>query len=362
MNKKTIIKALKTLINKRTSIPILEYVCLSDNYISVTDLDTHLSIPYESGVNACVPIDQFLSAIDIMENPSFTVTETKDPQDKVITSVEISFNERKIKVTGESSMNFPKSPIENSDTPDFFHVGHIDSEELQYMEEALAFISDDPLRPALTGVYIGKDITSTDAHRLYWKALKNMNEEFIVRPKTIKTMLAFGGAWDVYCGINYYDNEKNNPIIKNKWGALINNQGVLIIFNPIDEKFPNYKAIIPNTQHTASLEIDPVILRKELSNALKFSDKDTSMGVFTLNGCAKLRSFDKEMGHEYEVVFPSDKVKHEGELSIAFNMKFLDDIASTIEKKKTMQFQFWTPTKCAIINGHYLLLPLILKD
>jgi DNA polymerase III sliding clamp (beta) subunit (PCNA family) len=365
MNKKNITNALKVVINKKTVLPILESVYLSGEHLQVTDLETYISIPYESGINACIPADVFMSALDIMSNPSFKTTEIKDEKGNITIPTEISSGSRTIKVTSDDPSNFPNSPFQFSDAPDFFHVGEIDATELEYLEEAMAFTSKDELRPAMTGVYIGKDVVGTDAHRLFWRPLKNMDEEFILSKKTIKAMLVFGGSWQVYCGINYRaceDNKQQEPEIERKWGAFLNEEGVLITFRPIEAKFPDYKAVIPDSTPAASLEIAPAILRKELSHALKFCNEGTKLGVFSLNGHAKLCSSDLDMQKEYEVTFEEKQVKYEGELAIGFNMKFLDEIASLLQKGETMEFKFWSSSKCAIINNRYLLMPVMITN
>jgi hypothetical protein len=49
MKKATLIKTIKATVLKNTVLPILETICLENDRLEMSDLETTVSIPFETG-------------------------------------------------------------------------------------------------------------------------------------------------------------------------------------------------------------------------------------------------------------------------------------------------------------------------
>lgn len=329
-------KVIKAVINKNSVLPILENVLIKDGKMSMTDLETYVQIPYE-GPECCFYAEHFISALNIMESPTIEV-------DKLY-NINIKENKRRIGVTGEDWSKFPAIPVKDEDLKS---IGSFNQEASGYLETALKFVSNDDLRPLLTGIHLGKEIAATDAHRLFWKAIKPLKKEFTMPAKTARILLAIGGEWKVFFdGANY--------------ACFINQDGVSVYFRCIEGIFPNYQVVIPEGEGNVVLSVDPKELRSEIKNAMQFANKATNQVTFSINGSVKIYSCDVEFGFEYsnEVVAQTPIKKQD--LQIGFNGKFLDQILSELDKGEKANIKLLASEKAAIINERFLLMPLMLN-
>lgn len=361
MDKKTIIDAINATINKKTKVPIAECVFLSNDRLIATDIEIFLSIPYESGINACIPAEKFIKAIKTMDEPVFNVSSKQDG-DKTTYMVCIAAHPRKVSLPSSNSADFPVIYNDLPEVPQFLEVGTLTAEELTYLERSLSFIADDKTRPGLRGVFLSTDVAATNLQQLYWQKLSNMKSELNIPKKVVKIMLTFGGGWKLSCATKYLKQIGTNPPeIDKRWATFENEEGVRISFIPIEEKFLDYKWILERAlseTHTASLEISPVILRKEIANAMEFISHSNNLGIFSLNGHLKLSTAIEEEDEDYTVEFEKKTFKATGTTQIALDLKLLDLIAAQLPSKEPMKFRFWGSNKQIIVNDCYLQLPL----
>ena len=401
---KMLTTAVKKTINSNTVVPILEDILFGPGYARVSDLETDVQIPYKlDGLGkstVCIPAKMFLETAEMLPNMKATV-------DKNF-GVEMQDGPRKAKLMGENPDNFP---LEKMYTEKTVTVGTLTEADLALLADAMSFVSDDDLRPAMTGVYFeapvsGKEsrIVSTDAHRLFWHGMEgSLKETFILPQKTAKILLAFGGGpWEVHKPA-----DKSGEYIRL---AFFREDGLKIAFRPIDAKFPDYRVVVPQGDGFVSLEADPEFMLKELKNAGKYANRSTNQVCIGMNGKLTFSSQDVDFSFEYNSVFDNgdggefkflkdfptrysldgkellhvtkvnkDKINYmwQGaefsveksklvelpkELTIAFNQKFLSEVIHKLPKGETVKFKFWTPTKATIINDYYLIMPLMMNQ
>jgi DNA polymerase-3 subunit beta len=378
MSSKQIIKLIKAAIDTKTVLPILENVYLQNDRLTVFDLRTYINVPYKSGITACVPHKTFISALEMMEQPNFSVEEKSvekivkcKPEVEIIFIVHITEGKRKTKETGDNPKDFPVLSFTNKDI-EFKEVGTWTSREISYLEAVLPFVSEDDLRPAMTGVYASKHIAATDGHRLSWKTIEPLKESFIIPADTAKIIIGLGDkTWKIFYG---RENYKEHVV-------FISEDGIMVGFCPIDGRFPDYQVVIPRDESLIEMTITANELRKEIKNALKFGNKNTNQVVFSLNGHAMISAQDIDFGKEYENELNAQYTFKQGnnhdEFVIAFNGKFLDDYLALIDKEAAIAkkdkeatpeqkegkvtFNLWKPTSGALINGEYLIMPLMLN-
>lgn len=347
MQTKNLVKTIKSVVKNNSVLPILENVYLNNDKVIFTDLETTVSIPYESGINAVIPANRFIDCIEMMKSPEFSITREN--------LVSISEGKRKVSLTSDMPDDFPKQHNLN-----YYHIGKILESELDYIETALKFVSKDELRPVMTGIFFSLDIAATDAHRLYFKPLTHqVGQPFTMPSKTAKTILTIGGEWDIF--YYSYKNESGDEWERIK---MVNGEGIEVVFIPIDARFPDYKVVIPEGKGDVSITVDPAEFISELKNAKKFSNKATNMVILSINGKMEIYSQDIDFGMEYKNEVSADITKHpEIDLfQIGFNANFLTDILNELPAKEKAKMKFWTPTKATIVNDNFLLMPLMVPN
>src|SRR6195952_213459 len=157
------------VINANTVLPILEdflFEIEKDKLTVVaTDLETvmkvHLAIEAKDAGKVCIPAKILMDSLkNIAEQPlTFNI-------DKNF-SVEITSDNGKYKVMGENPDNFPKEPAADQTTS--FEIPA--SVLATAINKSLFAVSNDDLRPAMTGVLLemsagGVQFVATDAPRL----------------------------------------------------------------------------------------------------------------------------------------------------------------------------------------------------
>lgn len=397
---KLLVTAVKKTINTNTVLPILDDIYFYPGFAQVSDLENFVTVPFdmpgvpETGI--CIPAKMFCEILEIVESPAVQV-------DKKF-GVAMEGSGRKVKVMGEDPDNYPLAH-KMGDSASI--VGKLTESDMALLETALCFISTDDLRPAMTGVFIeatagnpGSDkpgnIVATDAHRMYFHPLSGpITSSFIMPSKTAKILLALGGEWEIVMsadGLHAYFRRSD---------------GSMVTTRVIDARFPDYKAVLPEGAGLVKLVASPDFLLKELKNAIKFANRSTNQVTFGLNGKFTVASQDVDFSFEYqsevenksqvefwfhkkyprELLYKDEVVRikedlgpivklHDHEepvnrtdlkerdpyLNIAFNAKFLQEIIHKLPKDTAVEFKMWASTKCAIINEHFLVMPLMLNQ
>ncbi|HEU0063481.1 MAG TPA: DNA polymerase III subunit beta, partial [Flavisolibacter sp.] len=157
------------VINANTVLPILEDFLfeVEKNKLTVvaTDLETVLRIQMEiearDNGKVCIPAKILLDSLKNIPDQPLTFTIDKN------FGVEITSDNGKYKVMGENPDNFPKEPAADETTS--FTMSS--SALITAINKTIFAVSNDDLRPAMTGVYfeLNKDyiqFVATDAHRL----------------------------------------------------------------------------------------------------------------------------------------------------------------------------------------------------
>lgn len=346
--KKLLITAIKKTVCYNSVLPILEDVYFNGEQGIVTDLENSVVIPFKTGVNACVPAKRVIDILEMMAAPVWT-----GDKDFGVLATE---GTRKIKLAGDDPDNFIKVPLLDKAYP---VIGRFSGHDLAHLADAISFVSNDDLRPAMTGVLISDNIAATDAHRLFWKKMSNkVKVDFILPKKTVLILLAFGGAWEMTADWGPKDKYVNNVCFSRE-------DGVKVICRVIDARFPDYKVVIPTGEGVVTLLAAPDTLLKELKNAGKFANSSTKQVLFHLNGKLTISSQDVDFKQEY-----SNQVDAEfkwgavtkAEMEIAFNGNFLSEIINKLPMDAPVKMKLFGPTKAAIINESYLLMPLMLNS
>lgn len=352
------------VINANTVLPILEDFLFEIegkklNIVS-TDLETvmRVQMDIESKENGkiCIPARILMDSLKNIPDQPLTFNIDKN------FGVEITSDNGKYKVMGENPDNFPKEPAAGD--ANSFTINS--SALLNGVNKTLFAVSNDDLRPAMTGVYfeLQKDsaqFVSTDAHRLIKYKRKEVacprSDNFIVPKKPLsllKNLLP--------------DNDDELTISYNSNHLFVKHNATQLSCRLIDARFPDYKVVIPNNN-----PYKLTVSRSDFQSALRrisiFSNKSTNQVVLSINGSQlQLAAQDVDFSFEGNETMTC---QYDGEdLQIAFNAKFLIELLNASDSDDvTMELS--SPNKAGIIKPNeqdeneellMLVMPLMLNN
>lgn len=356
MKKQKLVQVIKAAVATNTIIPILESVSLRNDRLIVGDLQTQISLPYNSGIDAAVDCREFVKAIEMFETPVFSKNEF---------GITLTEGKRKVKLSVMENDGYPRA-IPTDKEARLTSFGSLDEADVESIKTAMAFTSNDDLRPAMTGIFIHEEIAASDAHRLFWrKASVGFSTPAILTFEVAKLITMIGGSWTV-TAVDAVDAEigkkpEKDYVEFNKYIRLTNDD-IQITTRTIDAKFPDYKQVIPQGIGNALLTVGYNELVTEIKNCIKFGNRTCHLVKFSLNGVTSLNSSDIDFGSEYDVTLETAKSVKRDDIQIAFNGKMLLEILAQQDHKKPVVFKLYSPTKAAIINNDFLIMPLMLPD
>ncbi len=331
------------VINSNTVLPILEdflfEVSKEKLTVVATDLETvmkiHLDIEAKDNFRVCIPAKILMETLKNLPDQPLTFNIDKNY------AIEITSDNGKYKVMGENPENFPKEPV-SDETTSFTTTSNA---LVTAINKTLFAVSNDDLRPAMTGVYFeldkkGATFVATDAHRLVRFKLTSTscpkNDSFIVPKKPLNLLKGALPANDDSLTISYNNNH-----------LFVSHGTTELVCRLIDARFPDYKVVIP-----AENPYTMLVNRNDFQGALRrvsvFSNKSTNQVVLSISG-NELRLAAQDVDFSFE---GNERMKcsYEGEdIQIAFNARFLVEMLSAIETED-VRLELSTPTKAGLIK------------
>jgi DNA polymerase-3 subunit beta len=331
------------VINANTVLPILEDFLfeIDKNKLTVvaTDLETvmkvHLDVEAKDSGKVCIPAKILMDSLkNIAEQPlTFNI-------DKNF-GIELTSDNGKYKVMGENPDNFPKEPV--ADDANSFTM--TSSALVTAINKSLFAVSNDDLRPAMTGVFFeldkkGLTCVATDAHRLVKYKRTDVScpktDTFIV-PKKPLTLLKAALP----------DNDDELTLSYNSNHLFVKHGGTELVCRLIDARFPDYKVVIP-VDNPYKLTVNKSDFQSALRRVSVFSNKSTNQVALTISG-SELQLAAQDVDFSFE---GNERMscQYDGEdLQIAFNAKFLIEMLNAAETPE-INIELSTPTKAGIIR------------
>lgn len=333
------------VISANTVLSVLEDFLfeLKGNTLTLTATDLETMMRVQMDVNdaqgegrICIP-SKILS--DYLKNlPEQPITFNVNEQDL---SIEMSSDVGKYKIGGEKADDFPKEPAPG-DTTSFTmpSIALIES-----INNTLFAVSNDNLRPAMTGVYFemgtdGITFVSTDAHRLVQFKRTDVScpsqDGFIVPKKPLQQLRATLSPDETQLQISY-----------NSSHLFIQNERMSMSCRLIDAKFPPFRSVIP-TDNPYKLTINRTDFISALRRVSIFANKTTNQVVIDINGNAlQLSAQDIDFSYEGKETL---SCQYNGEdMKIAFNAKLMIELINNIDDKEIM-LELSTPTRAGIFR------------
>ncbi len=309
--------------------------------LTATDLETMMRISIEVAEadgdgRICIPSKILL---DYLKNlPEQPVTFAVDEKDL---SVEMSSTAGKYRIGGERADDFPKEPAPGETTA--FTLPSVTL--IECINKTLFAVSNDTLRPAMTGVFFelsndGISFVSTDAHRLVQArrtdASAPAKDGFVVPKKPLQQLRTVLPADETPLQLSY-----------NASHLFVSNDRLSMSCRLIDARFPDYKAVIPQ-DNPYKLSIDRQTFLSALRRVGIFANKTTNQVLLDIAGNGlQLSAQDVDFSYEGKETLPCS---YSGEdMKIAFNAKLMQEMLQNLDGEE-IQLELSTPTRAGIFR------------
>ena len=331
------------VINANTVLPILEDFLfeVEKNKMTVvaTDLETvmrvHLEVEAKDTGKVCIPARILIDSLKNIADQPLTFTIDKN------FGIEITSDNGKYKVMGENPDNFPKEP--GADDTTSFKMPS--SALVTAINKTLFAVSNDDLRPAMTGVYFeldkkGVQFVATDAHRLVRFKRTDVScpktDSFIVPRKPLNLLKAALPDKDDEITVSYNSNH-----------LFVKHGSMQMSCRLIDARFPDYKVVIP-VDNPYKLVVNKNDFQGALRRVNVFSNKSTNQVALNITG-SELQLAAQDIDFSFE---GNERMKcqYDGEdLTIAFNARFLIEMLNAADSDE-VKIELSTPTKAGILK------------
>jgi DNA polymerase-3 subunit beta len=284
-------------------------------------MKVHLEIEAKDTGKVCIPAKILMDSLKNIPDQPLTFNIDRHY------AVELTSDNGKYKVMGENPDNFPKEPAADETTS--FTTSSIAL--VTAINKTLFAVSNDDLRPAMTGVYFemdkkGLQFVATDAHRLVRYRRKDVScpksDSLIVPKKPLNLLKSALPANEDEITISYNSNH-----------LFVKHGTTQMSCRLIDARFPDYN-------------------RNDFQGALRrvsiFSNKSTNQVVLNIHG-SELQLTAQDVDFSFE---GSERMKcqYDGEdLAIAFNARFLIEMLASADSDE-VRMELSTPTKAGIIK------------
>lgn len=331
------------VINSNTVLPILEDFLfeIEKNRLTVvaTDLETvmkvHVDVEAKDSGKVCIPAKIIIDSLKNIPEQPLTFNIDKN------FAVEITSDNGKYKVMGENPDNFPKEP--SADDANTFNMTA--TALVTAINKTIFAVSNDDLRPAMTGVFFELDksgitFVATDAHRLVRYIRKDVscpNKGSFIVPKKPLNLLKNALP----------DNDEELTISYNNNHLFIVHNGTELVCRLIDARFPDYKVVIP-TDNPYKMTVSKNDFQNALRRVSVFSNKSTNQVALNITGselhlAAQDVDFSFEGNERMSCQYDGD------DLQIAFNAKFLIEMLGGADTSE-INMELSMPTKAGIIK------------
>lgn len=337
------LQAISGASSSSTVLPILENFLfeIQDNIltISATDLQTSmvtsLSVESKEGGRVAMPSKILVETLKTLPDQpvAFSI-------DEKTLAVEISAGDGKYKLSGENADDFPKIPVVDNASS----VNIPASVLAEAINKTIFAVSNDELRPAMSGVLVqlapqSVTFVATDAHKLVRYRRKDISADkatsFILPKKALSLLKSSLPADDANVSVEY-----------NSTNAFFKFGNIHLICRLIDERYPDYEAVIPQVNPN-KLTLDRSTFLNSLRRVVIFANKTThqvrlKISGSELNVSAEDLDFSNEAHERLSCQFEGE------DLEIGFNARFLVEMLTNLESPEVV-LEMSTPNRAGLL-------------
>lgn len=341
-NESKAIQQVAAAVVKNTSVPGF-LACDGSNLYTVC-ANYNLSTPCESSGAWVIPARSFLEAVKGAKELSIDF-------DKDANTVNINGCKFAAMEFDEASniLNDSEQPINKG----FYRIDRTNDELL----DAADFVSTDPTRLNLTGVFIDSGIWATDGHRAKITnpvPADNSNDNAVIIPANII-------KWFGKLNAEFFASMDDTQI-------LTTVERVKILCNSIEGPYPNIRAVIP-TLFDNEIHIDSRDFKKLdafLERAKKLVKRTRKFAFIAGSNYIKVNAVDIDCGLEISETLDNSYVTGGNPVNIGFDAAYAQQIERKILKQDKNAASFVIKYNTAIIatlwNDNYLLMPVRLFE
>jgi DNA polymerase-3 subunit beta len=337
------LQSISGIISTNNVLPILESFLfdLQPGKLVVvsTDLETmmkvEIDVQSDKSGSLCI---QAKVLLDYLKNlPEQPITFDINTEDF---GIDITSEQGKYKIVGEESKSFPTEP-KATDTNTFTMSA---SEFTDGISKAIIAVSNDDLRPAMSGVLFEMSpsnltLVATDAHRLVRCVKTDVNakkEAQIIVPRKALNQLK-----------NTLNHSTEVTISYNKNHLFVEGTGIHLSCRLIDAKFPDYKVVIP-ADNPFRLTVAKADFVSALRRVSVFANKTTNQVVLDIVG-NNLHLYAQDVDFSFE---GNEQMvcSYDGEdMKIAFNARLMLELLIAMDSEEIV-FELSTPTRAGLIK------------
>jgi DNA polymerase-3 subunit beta len=342
----TLLKQLQSVsgaLSNSTVLPILENFLFEikdgNLTISATDLQTSMttSLTVEAKENGRIAIPSRILLDTLKSLPEQPIAFNIDD---TTFAIEINAGDGKYKLSGENGEDFPKIPVvENASS-----VNLPASVLAEAINKTIFAVSNDELRPAMTGVYCqlstsSLTFVSTDAHKLVRYRRKDAKAastaSFILPKKALNLLKSALPSEDINVSVEY-----------NSTSAFFKFSNINLVCRLIDERYPDYEAVIPKNNPN-KLTIDRQSFLSSLNRVAIYANKTTHQVRLKISGSElNISSEDIDFANEAHERLTC---QYDGEdIEIGFNAKFLIEMLKNLTCEEVM-LEMSTPNRAGLL-------------
>lgn len=345
-------------INTSTVLQILEcfYILVSEGKMKITasNLETTttltVDVEYSSSFACVISAKGFTNFVRNAIEDTITLTRLKE---KCV----LETGGFVVNISTENPDNYPKIPV-----VDDAKTITLDAKEIMpLISSAMYSVSNDDLRPAMTGIYLHDDgnnlmVISTDAHRMYFNSVMKtpaamQGAKAIIRKGTALILLLAIKKGDITIRVN-------NDYISFKSGDYE------VIGRLIDANFPDYKQVLQRYNFKFAMK------RKQLSSFIRIAKEylnastqqihvEVSNTTIVLFGSDV--DFEMDCRYSMPVYNLTDTLK--APLSFGLNINFWEQSLRVNKKDEYVTIEHsLEPRKSMVIDGCVLLMPIMLNQ
>lgn len=329
------LQIISKVIKAKTTLPILEYFLFSvkDKMLHLTGTDLETTIVSKIDLDnasedfaIAIESKRLLNILKEFAEQPLIFTIEKDANNENLT-VTIKTNSGKYQLMAEQADEFPKMPEIDKNTSNAFTLKA--ETFIDGLQSSLFATANDEYRPVMNGVFfeIFEDkinMVATDAHKLvkfsYQNLTNNFSDTFILPQKTALLLKNINPPA-----------EENIEVVFNDKNIFIQVEDFKLVAQLIEGKFPNYQAVIPET-NTKKMTIDRVDFLNALRRVSVFANTSTNLVKLSIN-TEKLIIEGKDLDFSISASEVLNS-QYEGDpIEIGFKSTFLIEMLNNLDAK-----------------------------
>ncbi len=332
------LQIISKVIKAKPTLPILEYFLFSIKgkqlLLTATDLETTVICTLDldnasEDINVAIESKRLLNILKEFAEQPLIFNITKDANNDGLT-VTIKTNSGVYQLMADSADEFPKVPEIDENTANKFSLK---SETfIKGIQTSLFATANDEYRPVMNGIFCEIfenqiNMVATDAHKLvkynYQNLENNFSDTFILPQKTASLLKNINPPA-----------EESLQVIFNEKNIFIQIENFQLVAQLIEGKFPNYQAVIPESNNK-KLTIDRIDFLNALRRVSVFANSSTNLIKLSIDS-EKVNIEGKDLDFS---ISGSETLntQYEGEpIEIGFKSTFLIEMLNNLDSKEVI--------------------------